>query len=95
MTLKLNYDSICSKGNIYIMSIENFKSKKEALLKEKNVVETLAYVQGSLALKPNYIEEESQYEKPTTKRVQILKPSKKIYMGCWQQSYTENDGDGC
>lgn len=41
------------------MSIENFKSKKEALLKEKNVVETLAYVQGSLALKPNYIEEES------------------------------------
>lgn len=77
------------------MSIENFKSKKEALLKEKNVVETLAYVQGSLALKPNYIEEESQYEKPTTKRVQILKPSKKIYMGCWQQSYTGNDGDGC
>ena len=66
-----------------------------AVIKEKNVVETLAYVQGSLALKPNYIEEESQYEKPTTKRVQILKPSKKIYMGCWQQSYTENDGDGC
>ncbi len=73
----------------------NIKTEKEALLRKKNIIETLAYVQGNLALKPEYQEEKTEYEKPTAKKLQVLKPTKKIYMGCWKQSYTENDGDGC
>lgn len=77
------------------MSVTSFKSKKEALLREKNIVETLAYVQGSLSLKSECAEKTPEYEKPSVKRIQVLKPTKKIYMGCWKQSYAENDGDGC
>lgn len=77
------------------MSIRDFKSEKEALLREKNIIETLNSVQGNLALKPNFLEEMSTYEKPSAKKIQVLKPAKKIFMGCWNQSYVENDGDGC
>lgn len=74
---------------------KKIKSQKEALLRKKNVIETLAFVQENLVLKSDCIKGTSQYKKPCVKKVQILKPTKKVYMGCWQQSYAENDGDGC
>ena len=58
------------------MSVKKKKKKKEALLREKNIVETLAYVQGSLALKSECAEKTPEYEKPSVKRIQVLKESK-------------------
>lgn len=77
------------------MNVRNFKSEKTAPLREKNIMETLTFVQENLALKSNFSEEMSTYEKPSAKKIKILKPTKKIFMGCWNQSYAENDGDGC
>lgn len=35
------------------------------------------------------------YSKPKVKRLEPSKPNRKIVMGCWQSSYSANDGDGC
>ena len=44
---------------------------------------------GNLALKTN------TYEKPEVKKLVKVKPSKKLFMGCWQGCNEDSDGDGC
>lgn len=46
---------------------------------------------GNLALKTKKI----NYETPKIKKLKYEKPKITIVMGCWQQSYVVNDGDGC
>jgi hypothetical protein len=71
------------------MKIIDFRTGKSKLLKAKEFIEAIAETEGSLALNTN------SYKKPVTKKIHILKPNKKIFMGCWQQNYQANDGDGC
>jgi hypothetical protein len=35
------------------------------------------------------------YNKPKVKKLVIIKKPKPTFMGCWQSSYMENNGDGC
>ena len=51
-------------------------------------------VYGNLALKPapkTY----TSYETPTVKKLVKVKPAGRIFMGCYQVSNKDNDGDGC
>lgn len=48
---------------------------------------------GSLALQ---LEDELEiYETPEIKIEKLEELKEKIVMGCWQSSYSSNDGDGC
>ncbi len=66
------------------MIVKNFK------MNEQNVTNCL--VDGNLALKQQGLIE---YGKPKIKKLIIKKPTRKVFMGCWQSSNDENGGDGC
>lgn len=69
------------------------KKGKVLLLKEKNN-NYITY--GDLALKSvEETPESKKYETPKIKKLIFEKPKTTIVMGCWQQSYSANGGDGC
>ena len=51
-------------------------------------------VNGNLALKPTS-KNLYTYEKPTAKKLVKIKPTRKVFMGCWQGCNEDNEGDGC
>ncbi|MBP3634912.1 MAG: hypothetical protein J6J17_00430 [Bacilli bacterium] len=59
------------------------------------------FVDGNLALKSHKEDfnkknpDEEKYTAPKVKKMVFEKTNSKIVMGCWQQSYTSNGGDGC
>ena len=55
-------------------------------------------IDGNLALKePDYNTKikDNQYQSPKIKKLVKKNNNHKIVMGCWEQSYSANDGDGC
>ncbi len=48
-------------------------------------------IDGNLALNL----ENNDYTAPKAKKLVFTKKESKIVMGCWQQNYTSNGGDGC
>ena len=69
------------------------KKGKKTLLKEKN---SNYVTYGDLALKlVEETSESSEYETPKIKKLAFEKTKTTIVMGCWQQSYSANGGDGC
>ena len=64
-------------------------NQKADLLRKREIVKTI------LAIEKNLVVNQKVYAKPEVTKVHVLEPTKKVFMGSWQQSYTENDGDGC
>ena len=69
------------------------RKRNVTILKDK----TNNYVTyGDLALKlVGDSFEDKKYETPKIKKLTFEKPKTTIVMGCWQQSYSANGGDGC
>lgn len=67
-----------------IVNINDLKSLKKSFSTE-----------GNLALKPSVESKEKEYNNPKVKKLAFSKTDSKIVMGCWQQNYTSNGGDGC
>lgn len=52
-------------------------------------------VNGTSALKMNIDNDKQEYSKPKLKKLSYKKIKQPIVMGCWQESYSANGGDGC
>jgi hypothetical protein len=64
-------------------------NKKAELLRKREVAKNL------IAINKTFSDSTKIYAKPQVTKVHVLEPSKKVFMGCWQQNYQLNDGDGC
>lgn len=64
-------------------------NQKADLLRKREIVKIILTTQKNLEVNPK------TYVKPEVTKVHVLEPSKRVFMGCWQQSYSANDGDGC
>lgn len=53
------------------------------------------FVNGTSALKINVDTDKHEYSKPKIKKLSYKKTTHPIVMGCWQENYSANGGDGC
>lgn len=67
---------------------------KKVNLTSQNIMSRKTPVVGNLALNVPSIQIQ-EYETPKIKKLIIKKPTRKVFMGCWQGCNEENEGDGC